>query len=146
MTSLLKQASVSPVVIGAALLVPLKGPENIQQPVYDYLHQLLKPHNLDRLITTLKWLLAYDWNNETAVVTSSPSGFDALFSKDLWDKAIHIVAIDINPLPANLQNNPKITFFKCDVTNVDAVNTVTKGIQSKVGHPTILINNAGIGS
>jgi all-trans-retinol dehydrogenase (NAD+) len=172
MTSILKQAPFSPVVTGAALLVLLKGPESIQRPVYDYLYQILKPHNIERLITTLKWLFAYgmiknvneafnqfarnnfslrsakanwDWDNEIAVVTGSSSGFGALFSKDLAAKGIHVIAIDINPLPPHLQNNPKISFFKCDVTDVEAVNAVAKQIQDTIGHPTILINNAGIG-
>ncbi|THW73776.1 NAD(P)-binding protein [Aureobasidium pullulans] len=172
MASILKRASFSPVVTGAALLVLLKGPENIQRPVYDYLHQLLKPHNIERLITTLKWLFAYgliknvneainqlarnnfslrsskadwDWNNEIAIVTGGSSGFGALFSKDLSQKGIHVVAIDVNPLPSHLENDPKISFFKCDVTDVEAVNTVAAEIKSKIGHPSILINNAGIG-
>ncbi|CAD0095282.1 unnamed protein product [Aureobasidium mustum] len=172
MASILKQAPFSPVVTGAALLVLLKGPESIQRPVYEYLHQILKPHNIERLITTLKWLFAcgliknvneafnqfarnnfslrsskadWDWNNEIAVVTGSSSGFGALFSKDLSDKGIHVVAIDVNPLPKHLENNPKITFFKCDVTDVEAVNAVAEETKSKIGHPSILINNAGIG-
>ncbi|KAG9963546.1 NAD(P)-binding protein, partial [Aureobasidium melanogenum] len=172
MASFLKQAPFSPVVTGAALLVLLKGPESIQRPIYDYLHQILKPHNIERLITALKWLFAFgliknvnealnqfarnnfslhsskadwDWNNEIAIVTGSSSGFGALFSKDLSDKGIHVVAIDVNPLPKHLENNPKITFFKCDVTDVEAVNAVAEEIKAKVGHPSILINNAGIG-
>ncbi|KAI5209922.1 NAD(P)-binding protein [Aureobasidium subglaciale] len=173
MTSLLKAAPFSPVVTGAALLVLLgKGPESIQRPVYDYLHQILKPHNIGRLITTLKWLFAYgliksvnealnqlcrnnfslrsskadwDWDNEIAVVTGGSSGFGALFTKDLSAKGIHVVAMDVNPLPKHLENNPKISFFKCDVTDPEAVNKIAEEVRSKVGHPSILINNAGIG-
>jgi all-trans-retinol dehydrogenase (NAD+) len=171
MTSI-KNAPFSPFVTGAALLLLLKSPESVRRPVYDQLHQLLKPHNVGRLITTLKWLFGFglvrnlneainalarnnfslssskadwDWENEIVVVTGGSSGFGALYAKDLSAKGIHVVVMDINPLPKHLENNPKISFFKCDVTSPEAVKATASEIQTKVGHPSVLINNAGIG-
>ena len=37
-----------------------------------------------------------------------------------------------------------VRFFKCDITNVDAIAEVAKTIRREVGHPTIIVNNAGI--
>ncbi|KAJ9620116.1 hypothetical protein H2203_007880 [Taxawa tesnikishii (nom. ined.)] len=126
--------------------------------------------NIGRLTTTLKWLFAlgvvrninsylsawagnnfsnqsrgWDWPKEIAVVTGGSSGFGLLFTKDLTAKGIHVVILDINEPPAYIQSNPKVSFFKCDVTSSDEVSSVSKRVQETVGHPSILINNAGIG-
>lgn len=37
-----------------------------------------------------------------------------------------------------------IKFFQCDVTSPEAVYETAQTIQSTIGHPTILVNNAGI--
>lgn len=173
MASVLKKAPFSPFVTGSALLLLLQAPENIKQPIYNYLYQILKPQNVGRLITVLKWLFAlglirnvnhalstlagnnfslrsakanWIWDKEIAVVTGGSSGFGALFTKDLSAKGIHVVVMDINPLPKHLENNPKISFFQCDVTDPSAVASTAEKIQSTIGHPSILINNAGIGA
>jgi len=173
MTDTIKRALFSPVITGAALYVLTKAPSSARDPVLGQLHQILAPHQITRLITALKWLFAlgvarnvnsylnelandnfylrpqtkgWVWSKEIAVVTGGASGFGALFSNDLAAKGIHVIALDINDLPANLQGNPRITFKKCDVTDHQAVMDVAKDIQTTIGHPTILINNAGIGA
>lgn len=170
--SLILKASVSPVITGGALWLLLKGPENLRQPTYDYLNQILRPQNIGRLITSLKWLFAlglvrnlalalntwagnsfnlrsskneWKWDKEIAVITGGSGGFGQLFARDLSKNGIHVVILDVTPLPPHLQNNPKISFFKCDVTDPDVVNQVAEQVKSTVGHPSILINNAGIG-
>lgn len=37
-----------------------------------------------------------------------------------------------------------VHFYKCDITSVDAIAEVAKKIRREVGHPTIIVNNAGI--
>lgn len=173
MADLIRKAPFSPLFTGSALYLLTRGPPSIRQPLLEQLRQVLAPHNISRLITGLKWLLAiglvrninsyltewsgnnfyftsnksdWEWEKEICVVTGASSGFGALFTKDLSAKGIRIVALDINELPPHLQNNPKVTFFKCDVTDPESVKDVAQKIQSTVGHPTILINNAGIGA
>ncbi|GAB7356471.1 hypothetical protein MBLNU459_g7234t1 [Dothideomycetes sp. NU459] len=173
MADLIRKAPFSPLFTGSALYLLTRAPSSVRQPLLEQLHQVLAPHNLGRLVTGLKWLFAlgivrnintyltewagnnfyfssnkqdWVWEQEICVVTGASSGFGALFSKDLSARGIHVVALDINELPPHLQNNPKISFFKCDVTDAEAVKDVAKSIQSTIGHPTILINNAGIGA
>ena len=134
---------------------------------------VLSPRNVARLVTSLKWLFAaglikninsylsnwagnnyhffsstkgWVWEEEIAIVTGGSSGFGALFATDLSAKGIHVVVLDINELPSNLQNNKKISFYKCNMTDPEAVKTVAQQVQSDIGHPSILINNAGIGT
>lgn len=37
-----------------------------------------------------------------------------------------------------------ITYFKCDITNPDAVFATAEEVQRKLGAPSVLVNNAGI--
>lgn len=173
MAATLKSLPLSPLFTGSALYLLTRAPPHIQRPVLDKLLSVISPPNVARLVTALKWLFAaglikninnylnqwagndftlfsstqgWDWQNEIAVVTGGSSGFGALFAKDLSAKGIHVVVLDINELPAHLQNNPKISFYKCNVTDQDAVLEVGRKIEAEIGNPSILINNAGIGA
>lgn len=173
MTDFIRKAPLSPLFVGPALYLLTSGPPSIREPLLEQLQNTLAPHNIGRLITGLKWVFAlglvrninsyltewsgnnfyftsnksdWVWDKEICVVTGASSGFGALFAKDLSAKGIHVVALDINELPPHLQNNPKISFFRCDVTNPESVKDVAQTIQGTIGHPTILINNAGIGA
>lgn len=35
-------------------------------------------------------------------------------------------------------------YFKCDITSTEKLAAVSHEIRAKVGHPTVLINNAGV--
>lgn len=172
MSKLIKSAPFSPVVTGSLLYLLTRAPPSTRGPLLLRLNRSLSAPNIARLITTLKWLFAvglirnlnsfltelannnwalraqkqdWVWSKEIAVVTGGSSGFGALFSKDLAAKGLHVVALDVNEPPEDIQRNPRITFIKCDVTNVDSVKEAASQIQSTIGHPSILINNAGIG-
>ncbi|KIM68923.1 hypothetical protein SCLCIDRAFT_1209140 [Scleroderma citrinum Foug A] len=43
-----------------------------------------------------------------------------------------------------MTDNSNITFYKCDVSDWEEVETVAKKVIQEVGHPTILVNNAGV--
>ncbi|KAK8217404.1 hypothetical protein M8818_001160 [Zalaria obscura] len=173
MASLIKRAPFSPFVTGAALYVLTRAPLDTRQAALQRLGQYLSPQNIGRLVGLLKWLFGigvarnlnrylnawvrnggrlrpsqkgWVWEKEIAVVTGGSSGFGALFTKGLAAKGINVVVLDINTLPADMQSNPKITFFQCDVTSIESVKDVAKQVQETVGHPSILINNAGIGA
>lgn len=171
MTDVIKRAPFSPVVTGAVLYLLTQAPAAYREPALHHLAQILSNENTARLVTALKWLFAaglinnantylnnwtfndykltankkdWDWPNEIAVVTGASSGFGKLFSQDLALKGVRIAAIDINDPPSDLANNRRVTFFKCDVTDPEAVKATAQAIQEQLGHPSILINNAGI--
>lgn len=160
-----------PLATGVALFLLNKSPASIRQPVLETLTQYLSSTHVARWITLLNWLLTagllrstnallnelagnnfyaassltnWDWSNEVAVITGASSGFGRLFSLDLMAKGIRVVGLDINEPTADLADKPRFTFIKCDVTDADAVMQAAKHVQESVGHPSILINNAGI--
>lgn len=173
-SSLVKHVALNPVITGPLLYILTKAPPHIQQPVLQALRQYVSPQLLERAVTALKWLLGlglvrvvnrflselaqnnfrfrsekhkYDWPREIAVVTGAASGFGRLISEGFAAKGIKVMALDIHDsLPLDMQANKKIHYYKCDVTSADAVNQVAEFIRSDHGNPSILINNAGIGS
>ncbi|KAL8906849.1 MAG: hypothetical protein Q9207_001776 [Kuettlingeria erythrocarpa] len=84
----------------------------------------------------------YDWNQEIVVVTGGSDGLGKLVSLLLAERGAKIAILDIQPLTFEPPNN--ITFFKCDVTSPSEICSTASSVRSKVGTPTILINNAGI--
>ena len=43
-----------------------------------------------------------------------------------------------------LQSIVNIEYYKCDVSKWEEVEAAAKKIQEELGHPTVLINNAGV--
>jgi len=171
MSGLIKEALLFPPLTGGLLFLLTGAPDGLRQPALDQLRQLLSPQNIERTITALKWLLGvgfishvnallnekshnnflpanekdWNWPNEIAVITGTSSGFGKLLAQDLSAKGVRIAALDVSDPAPELENNKKITHYKCDVTDPESVKAVSKRIQEEMGHPSILINNAGIG-
>jgi all-trans-retinol dehydrogenase (NAD+) len=84
------------------------------------------------------------WNNdnELVLITGGSSGMGAHMVRKFSEKNVRVLSLDINPpqnaLPANTH------FFRVDVTSPDAVHETAEKIRREFGHPTVLINNAGI--
>ncbi|CZT25480.1 related to a retinal short-chain dehydrogenase/reductase [Ramularia collo-cygni] len=163
--------ALTPAFTGALLFALTASPDRFREPLIAQLRQYISATNLSRAVTTLKWLFAaglgstvnewlselaqnnfrlrseahrYDWPNEIAVITGATGGFGSLMSKDLANRGVRVMALDVrDELPADMKH-PKIHYFKCDVTDRDAVAEVAKQIRQQHGDPSILINNAGI--
>lgn len=86
----------------------------------------------------------WDWNKEIVAITGGSSGIGADVVRKLSDKGIKVVSLDIqkpvDPLPKNAH------FFQTDVTSPESLREVAKKVRKTVGDPTVLINNAGIGT
>ncbi|KAK8182089.1 hypothetical protein IWZ00DRAFT_519081 [Phyllosticta capitalensis] len=165
-----RAALLNPIVTGPLLWALAVAPNAIQGPLLQQLDRL--PLDNATVVTALKvlfglgiantlnsllnsmatngWSLTSDssrwnWSQELAVVTGGCSGIGELVVKGLADKGIRIAVLDVQPLPQRLKGY-NIHFQTCDITDPTAVHNAAETIRSKVGHPTILINNAGIGS
>jgi all-trans-retinol dehydrogenase (NAD+) len=87
----------------------------------------------------------YNWSNEIAVVTGGASGFGALTTKGLAAKGLKVMAVDIrDELPEDMRDNSKIHYYKCDITDRQAVMDLAEQIRSEHGEASILVNNAGV--
>jgi len=42
--------------------------------------------------------------------------------------------------------DPNIFYFKCDLTSNTSIASTASAVRAMVGHPTVLINNAGVGT
>ncbi|KAI0458200.1 NAD(P)-binding protein [Xylaria acuta] len=108
---------------------------------------------LNRALNTVaanSWRLTaskgWDWPNEIAVVTGGSSGIGKLVVEKLAASGVHVAVLDIQDLPKSVENNTHIHFFKCDVTSSESVAEAADSVRREIGHPSILINNAGITS
>ncbi|KAL6854806.1 hypothetical protein ACO1O0_005933 [Amphichorda felina] len=86
----------------------------------------------------------WDWNGELAVVTGGSSGIGRAIVLGLVAKGVQVVVLDVQALPADMAKVSAIKHWECDMTSAEAVREAADDIRMKLGHPTIVINNAGI--
>lgn len=170
----IKNLPFSPAATGTLLYALTRAPEQYRTSLLDKICQYLSERSISRSITALKWLFAYGvlrnvhvflseiaqnnfsirsqrhryvWDKEIAVVTGAASGFGALMAKGLAAKGVNVMAIDIrDDMPEDMKANPKIHYYKCNVTDRQAVMELGKRIEKEHGEVSILINNAGVRS
>jgi NAD(P)-dependent dehydrogenase (short-subunit alcohol dehydrogenase family) len=86
----------------------------------------------------------WDWANEIAVVTGGSSGIGKGIVERLVALGVRVAVFDIQDLPKELQGNARIRFYHCDVTSSESVAAAADAVRRELGHPSILVNNAGI--
>ncbi|KAG4269902.1 hypothetical protein FPRO06_06261 [Fusarium proliferatum] len=87
------------------------------------------------------------WNpaTELVVVTGGSSGIGAKIVQMLEAENIKVIILDINsPSGKNVGIDKTAPFYKVDLSDADAIAAVAERIRSDHGHPTALVNNAGI--
>ncbi|KAJ2992243.1 hypothetical protein NUW58_g2231 [Xylaria curta] len=88
----------------------------------------------------------WNWPNEIAVVTGGSSGIGKLVVEKLAALGLRVVVLDIQDIPQSMKDHAQIYFQHCDVTSSESVAEAADAIRREIGHPSILINNAGITS
>ncbi|GAB0135305.1 hypothetical protein EsDP_00003648 [Epichloe bromicola] len=86
----------------------------------------------------------WDWPREIAVVTGGCSGIGHCIVKRLVARKVKVAILDVQAAPKDLASNPLVHHYECDITSPDAVAEAADAIRRDVGHPTILVNNAGV--
>jgi len=84
---------------------------------------------------------AADWGEEIVLITGGASGIGELLANTLAVRNVTVVVLDVEPI---VTENFNINYYKCDVTRLEEVEEVAKKIIEEIGHPTILVNNAGV--
>ena len=97
-------------------------------------------HNSWRLRAGKGW----DWPNEIAVITGGSSGIGRCIVDRLLSLGLRVAVLDVQDLPKDLQANPQVSYYYCDVTSSESVAEAADAVRRGLGHPSILINNAGI--
>ncbi|KAF8456764.1 hypothetical protein BDZ91DRAFT_777688 [Kalaharituber pfeilii] len=90
----------------------------------------------------------WNWDEEIIVVTGGSAGIGEKIVMDLSErlkekgKKGKIAVIDIMPLGYEAPDN--VVFFKADLSIPTEIAAAAEQIRQNVGHPTVLINNAGV--
>jgi hypothetical protein len=88
----------------------------------------------------------YDWNKEIVLITGGSSGIGAALTSFLLkrDPSTTIVVIDYSPLTFTPPAGSNIHYYQGDLSNSSAIRYLCERIRNEVGHPTVLVNNAGL--
>ncbi|ORY52813.1 hypothetical protein BCR35DRAFT_337602, partial [Leucosporidium creatinivorum] len=84
---------------------------------------------------------ALDWEEQIVVVTGGASGIGQVLVETLAVRGVTVVVLDKRPFVADWDD---VYSFECDLADSAQIDKVVAQIQKEVGHPTILINNAGV--
>ncbi|KAH7036034.1 uncharacterized protein B0I36DRAFT_286658 [Microdochium trichocladiopsis] len=105
---------------------------------------------LRRLNRGLSWRSAnngvtrkeWDAESEIVVVTGGSSGIGADIVGLFEQRNIKTIILDTNAPLRKL--GPRTAFYEIDLCDPEAIATIADRIRSEHGHPTVLVNNAGI--
>ncbi|KAH6998081.1 hypothetical protein BKA56DRAFT_664708 [Ilyonectria sp. MPI-CAGE-AT-0026] len=84
----------------------------------------------------------YDWSKEIVLVTGGAGGIGGQIVKLLEEHGVTVVVLDIQPMSFTVSS--KVHHFECDIRSPEKLEEVAGRIRSQVGHPTVVINNAGV--
>ncbi|KAH7216901.1 uncharacterized protein BKA55DRAFT_546335 [Fusarium redolens] len=90
--------------------------------------------------------LGWDWNNEIVVITGGSSGIGAHLARQLHARNPNtkVVIIDYVPLTWEPLEGAYTKYYQCDLSDSSQIRLICEEIRAEVGHPTVLVNNAGI--
>ncbi|KAE8149152.1 hypothetical protein BDV25DRAFT_6697 [Aspergillus avenaceus] len=90
------------------------------------------------------WYSAGPWDpqKELVLVTGGCSGIGQKIAEDLSKNGIEVVILDIQKPRFELSS--KIYFYSANVASAESIRTAAELIRKNHGHPTVLINNAGV--
>ncbi|KAM6534419.1 hypothetical protein FALCPG4_004059 [Fusarium falciforme] len=89
---------------------------------------------------------AWDWDNEIVVITGGSSGIGAHLAQKLHARnpKTKVVIIDYVPLTWKPIEGACTKYYQCDLSDSSQIRAICEKIRTEVGHPTVLVNNAGI--
>ncbi|KAK3319710.1 short chain dehydrogenase [Cercophora scortea] len=97
----------------------------------------------------------WNWDEEIVVVTGGSSGLGASIVQTLLARNARttVVVLDIVPLKWTLPGDnskghtgSRVHFYQCDLSDSSSLRSVCARVKTEVGDPTVLVNNAGVGS
>jgi len=83
----------------------------------------------------------YDWGEQIVVITGGASGVGELLANTLAVRSVTVAVLDVKPM---VTENHNVVYYKCDVSKWEEVEAVSKKIVEEIGHPTVVVNNAGV--
>ncbi|OAP56264.1 hypothetical protein AYL99_09443 [Fonsecaea erecta] len=164
MLSILKATALEPLVTGPLLFSLPRLPPSLLEQLPPSIYSVIRSPRTASALTFLlilgilrktnrflarravdNWTRSNRWDasKELVVVTGGASGIGEKVAASLATKGVKVIILDVNtpktPLP------PNVAFFQVNITSSDAVREVANEIRKAHGHPTVLVNNAGVG-
>jgi NAD(P)-dependent dehydrogenase (short-subunit alcohol dehydrogenase family) len=86
------------------------------------------------------------WEDEIVLITGGSSGIGAHVAQALLRRNARttIVIIDLAPLSWTPPPSARLHYFQADLSDSSAIRAVCEMVRQEVGHPTVLVNNAGL--
>ncbi|KAH8697707.1 short chain dehydrogenase/reductase family protein [Talaromyces proteolyticus] len=84
----------------------------------------------------------WNWKRELVVVTGGSGGIGAGVAQRLAAMGARVVVFDIIPL--TYKPGDHIRYYKCDLSDEKEIAALCETVRSEIGHPTVLVNNAGL--
>ncbi|KAF5987988.1 retinal short-chain dehydrogenase reductase [Fusarium coicis] len=84
----------------------------------------------------------YDWKREVVLVTGGAGGIGGRIVKLFEEMGVKVVVLDIQPMSFEVSAN--VHYFQCDLRSPENVEAVAEKIRAEVGHPTVVVNVAGV--
>ncbi|KAK3946343.1 hypothetical protein QBC46DRAFT_276216 [Diplogelasinospora grovesii] len=85
-----------------------------------------------------------DLSEEVIVITGGASGLGLLIAEVYGMRGATVAVLDVKDMENGNGESRGVTYYKCDVTDKDAIARVAAEIERDLGTPTVLINNAAI--
>ncbi len=88
----------------------------------------------------------WNWNQEIALITGASGGIGASIVQQLLARnpKTRIVIVDYSPLTWKPPHGTKVSYYQCDLSDSVAIKALCSQIRTEIGHPTVLVNNAGL--
>lgn len=88
----------------------------------------------------------WDWSKEVVVITGGSSGIGASIAQQLLarNSRTTVIIVDYVPMTWTPKTGTHVSYYQCDLSDAGAIRTLATRIRSEVGHPTVLVNNAGL--
>ncbi|EWZ51014.1 hypothetical protein FOCG_10070 [Fusarium oxysporum f. sp. radicis-lycopersici 26381] len=84
----------------------------------------------------------YDWKREVVLVTGGAGGIGGRIVKLFEEMGVKVVVLDVQPMSFEVSAN--VHHFRCDLRSPENIEAVAEKIRAEVGHPTVVINVAGV--
>ncbi|GAA6040142.1 hypothetical protein JCM8097_002051 [Rhodosporidiobolus ruineniae] len=85
---------------------------------------------------------SWKWDDEVVIVTGGSGGLGSDVVRRLAERGTKVAILDIAPPISDTPRN--VHFFKVDISSKEAVEAAAKQISEELGHPSVLINMAGV--
>ncbi|KAK3673334.1 hypothetical protein LTR78_006880 [Recurvomyces mirabilis] len=85
-----------------------------------------------------------DWDEEVVVITGGARGLGKILAEVYGMRGASVAVLDVQKPSKESEGLAGVEVYECDVGDAEAVEKVKLQIETDLGIPTILINNAGI--